>query len=161
MLHHAWSLEVFQDDDGLKVVQHKGGFTILQGVRTFVRQFIYNCREFHLGLLQDSKAIFRCRLMFVNQQPMPMREKYQMYLQIILQQTERELQFFIIYIGTNLCWVISFFACLERMRCEVPTKRLKFRHFSWSASSSCLRLVWTAWKCRNLSDEVQGFKYVH
>ena len=105
-------------------------------------------------------AIFRCKLMFVNQQPMPMREKYQMYFQIILQQTERELQFFIIYIGTN-CWVISFFACLERMHCKVPITRLKFRHFSWSASSSCLRLVWTAWKCRNLSEEVQGFKYVH
>ena len=60
VLHHAWSLEVFEDDDGLEVVQHKDVITRLQGVRTSVRQFICNCQEFLLGLLQDSKAVIQC-----------------------------------------------------------------------------------------------------
>ena len=72
-----------------------------------------------------------------------------------------ELQSFTIYMGTNRCWVISFFACLARMCSKVPIKTMKCRRFLWSASPSRLRLVWTVWKCRNLSEDVQGFKYVH
>ena len=74
VLHRAWSLEVFQDDDGLEVVHHEDGLGRLQGVRT-VRQFLHDCQKVWHGLLQDSQAFNRCYLFGLHQPVIPLRKQ--------------------------------------------------------------------------------------
>lgn len=55
-LHHAWSLEVFQNEESLQVVHHKGALGPLQGGRATVKQFVLNCWKVLLGRPQSGPA---------------------------------------------------------------------------------------------------------